>query len=282
MGVLSFGEKQTIYRLFDISDGYIFKFLSDRGEYNKNKTHDLILDSCGIDIYKDRDYSNLSQQKCVEKIWNKSNPQVVANLLAGLSDYFRFAMGSDYWSEEDIDDFHQVQTIITRLRSTNMFSLPAQESADLKLIFSDIEANINADKPELVIDRLHTFASEYIRKICQKHGISISDDKGDNYSLDSLVGRLKRWYEKENYFESEFCTVAIKNTINIFAKYNDLRNKKSAAHPNPLLKKAEAEYAVKIIADTLMFIDRIEESKQKESPPRDNIVINVDTEELPF
>lgn len=79
MGILTFIEKQTICRLFGISDGYIFKFWSDRGSYNKNITQQLILESCGIDIYKDKPYKDLSQQKCVEKIWSDSNPQTVAN-----------------------------------------------------------------------------------------------------------------------------------------------------------------------------------------------------------
>lgn len=283
MGVLSFIEKQTICRLFGISDGYIFKFWSDRGNYNKNITQQLILESCGIDIYKDKPYKDLSQQKCVEKIWNDCSPQVVANLLSALSDYFCFAMGTDFWSDEDGYDYRQVEEIIKRLKSTPAVSLPTQETADLKLILSDIEANVQAGKPELVIDRLHTFATKYIRETCQKHNIAIADEKGDHYALDALVARLKGWYERENYFESEFCVVAIRNTINIFAKYNDLRNNKSAAHPNPLLQKAEAEYAVKVVADTLMFIDSIEKSKTKKTIPWGNGELFVDLDgELPF
>ena len=283
MGLLTFIEKQTICRLFGISDGYIFKFWSDRGNYNKNITRQLILESCGIDIYKDKSYKDLSQQKCVEKIWNNSNPQTISRLLSALSEYFRFAMGTDYWSDEDEYDYRQVQEIIKRLTSLSAVPLPSQETADLRLILSDIDTNIQAGKPELVIDRLHTFATQYIRKICQNHNIAIADEKGDHYSLDSLVAKLKGWYESENYFESEFCMVAIRNTINIFAKYNDLRNNKSAAHPNPLLKKAEAEYAVKVVAETLMFIDNIEKSKQKQTIPWGNGELFVDVDEgLPF
>ena len=283
MGILTFIEKQTICRLFGISDGYIFKFWSDRGSYNKNITQQLILESCGIDIYKDKPYKDLSQQKCVEKIWSDSNPQTVAKLLSALSDYFCFAMGTDYWSDEDGYDYRQVEEIIKRLTSSSVVPLPSQETADLKLILSDIDTNIQAGKPELVIDRLHTFATQYIREICQKHDIAIADEKGDHYSLDSLVAKLKGWYERENYFESEFCVVAIRNTINIFAKYNDLRNNKSAAHPNPLLEKAEAEYAVKIVAETLMFIDNIEKSKPKQTIPWGNDELFVDMDgELPF
>ena len=62
-----------------------------------------------------------------------------------------------------------------------------------------------------------------------------------------------------------------------------MRNNKSAAHPNPLLKKAEAEYAVKVVAETLMFIDNIEKSKQKQTIPWGNGELFVDMDgELPF
>lgn len=284
MSNLSFIEKQIVCRLFGISDGYIFKFWSDKGQYSKNTTRQLILDACGIDIYRDKPFSGLSQQKCVEKIWDDHSPKTTAKLLAALSEYFCFAMGTAFWSDEDGFDYRQVEEIIKRLDATPDISLPEQNSADLRLILSDIESNIRSGKPELVIDRLHTFATNYFREICKKHSIAIADEKGNHYALDSLVGKLKKWYEEENFFESEFCIVAIKNTINIFAKYNDLRNGSSAAHPNQLLQKAEAEYAVRVVADTLMFIENIEKSNtQPKRVPWGRGELLVDFEgDLPF
>ena len=202
MANLSFIEKQVVCRLFGISDGYIFKYWSDKGQYSKNITRQLISEACGIDIYKDKPFNGLSQQKCVEKIWDEYSPQTVAKLLKALSDYFRFAMGTDYWGDEDSFDYRQVEEIINRLNTTLDVSLPKQDSAVLELILSDIESNIRAGKPELVIDRLHTFATKYIREVCQKHNIAITDEKGNYYSLDSLIARLKKWYEEENFFES--------------------------------------------------------------------------------
>lgn len=49
------------------------------------------------------------------------------------------------------------------------------------------------------------------------------------------------------------------------------------------MKKAEAEYAVKIVAETLMFIDNIEKSKPKQTIPWGNDELFVDMDgELPF
>lgn len=260
MATLTFIEKQTICRLFGIGGGYIFNYWQSKG-YNKNTTRDLLLDACGIDIYNDKDYQDLSQQRCVEKIWTDGSPQTVAKLLNALCDYFAFRMGQDSWLDEDYQDYCSVQEIASRLYAQGGVELPKQDIEDLQLIVHDIETNVTAGTPELAVDRLHTFTTQFFRNICRLHSIAITDDQGNNYSLEGNVAHLKKWYQDNNYFESEFCIVALQNTINIFAKFNEIRNERSAAHPNPLLEKAEAKYVVKIVAETLIFIDTIEKEK---------------------
>lgn len=286
MSTLSFIEKQTICRLFGIADGFAFKYWSDKGAHNKSTTKELIYEACGINIFDDIGYKGLSQQKCIQKIWDECSPQVVAKLLKSLSDYFCFKMGTDWWSDEDNYDYQQVQKIIERLESLPTVELPKEQSIkNLKLLLEDIESNIKNDKPELVVDRLHTFAAEYLRNLCGTHGICTTDDKGNEYPLHSLAGMIKKWYVDNNYFDSEFAVVAIQNSINLFDKYNGVRNENSAAHPNNLLSKAEAEYAVRIIANTLTFIDKCEKSKIKkvQTLPWEGGVLYIDPdEELPF
>lgn len=286
MSTLSFIEKQTICRLFGISDGFIFKYWSDRGEHNKITTKELILEACDINIFENVVYKGLSQQKCIQKIWDECSPQTVAKLLKTLSDYFCFKMGTVWWSDEDNYDYQQVQKIIARLESTSTLELPKEENIEnLKLILEDIESNIKNDKPELIIDRLHTFASEFLRRLCHTHNIGTVDDKGNEYPLHSLAGMLKKWYIDNNYFESEFAVLAIQSSISLFDKFNGIRNEKSAAHPNELLSKAEAEYAVRSIANTLTFLDKCEKSKNKKirTISWDGGVLYLDPdEELPF
>ncbi len=270
MANLSFMEKQVICRLFGISDGFVFKFWSDHGLYNKTITKDMILDACGIDIYRDEEYKKLSQQKCIQRIWDEESPQTVANLLKALISYFHFQMEGDCWDDETQSDYQQVQSIINRLESIDTLDLPKQtERQSIQLIMEDIEANIRNGKPELIIDRLHTFSVDFFRTLCKKHGIVTEDDRGSEFPLHSLVGRLKNWYAENHYFDSEFSVVAIQNTINIFDKYNTIRNDQSAAHPNEMLNKAKAMYAVRIVAETLTFIDKIERIKDEDtSEPR--------------
>ena len=283
MANLSFIEKQIICRLFGINGGFVFKFWSDRGEYNKTITKDLIADACGINIFDDESYKGLSQQKCIQKIWDEESPHTVASLLKSLSDYFCFQMGDSFWGDDDQSDYRQVQRIIERLEAESKVELPQQvEKQNLRLILADIETNIRTNRPELIVDRLHTFSTEFFRSLCEKHGIGTEDDRGDELPLHSLVGRLKNWYAENHYFDSEFSVVAIQNTINIFDKYNAVRNDHSAAHPNEMLNKAEAMYAVRIVAETLTFIDKIEHIIDDEKTVSRLSCDDLDNGELPF
>ena len=282
MCYLTFIEKETIRRLFGISGGFIFKFWSDNGSYNKNVTHDLILDACGIDIYSDKRYSDLSQQKCIEKIWNEESPQTVAKLLSSLCDYFCFRMGTSYWDDDDSFDYRQVEEIIERLKNLDSIDLPAETATDnLKVLIEDIEESIKRRKPEMTLDRLHTFSTEFFRRICRQHGINTADASGNEYPLHSLVGSLRKWYRDNNYFESEFCVVAIQNTISIFEKFNSIRNNQSAAHPNTILNRIEAEYVLKVVIETLKFVEKIENASLHETS-HDLSTPEEDMGDLPF
>ena len=261
MTLFSLIERKTIYRLFGIGGGYIFKYWSDKNQYNKNDTRDIILDSCEIDIYNDKDYSSLSQQKCVEKIFNSDNPKLVSNLLKGLCGFWDFKMDRYDWDDKDCYDYQLVQNIIERLQSSESVNLPeVQQYKNIDMLAQDIEHNISNGTPELVLDRLHTYAAMFLREICDNHNLPVADDKGNMYSIDGLAGKLKGYYSDSNYCKSKFSTLAIKTMISLFAKFNDVRNDNSFAHPNDVLEKAEAEYVVKTMLSTLQFITKIEEA----------------------
>ena len=48
-----------------------------------------------------------------------------------------------------------------------------------------------------------------------------------------------------------------------FDKFNSVRNEQSYAHDNVVLDKMEAEFAVKIMADFIAFIDKAEAYRKK-------------------
>ncbi len=257
MSSLTYVEKEKAATFFGFSHGYIFTFLDKHDiPFNKYNTQRMIRDACGIDIFADEEF-NLSQERCIRKIWDEKDDVTAGKLLKVMLDYYRAVANWD-WDWREKDDYQFLRGVEKRLLSSKSINLPTIGGYDLSLLKEDIRQHFANNTPELVLDHLHTFASHFFREISIKHGIKIANDNGENYSLDTVVANLKNYYRDENYFDSEFCVVAIQNTINIFAKFNQIRNTRSFSHPNTVLSKVEAEYVVRIVSDTIQFVDQIE------------------------
>ena len=280
MSSLNYVEKEKMANLFGIKNGYVFSYLRN---YNKTKTRNLILDATGIDIYSDPEFS-MSQERCIRKIWDEYDDHTVGKLLKVMLDYY---ISVADWSVSGAEErnYIELRELQEKLMKTSVI-IPETDDVTLDMMKADIEQNCNNNTPELALDRLHTFSTLFFRKLCVKHNLSISNENGDYYPLHSLVGSLRRWYEANNYFDSDFSIKAIRYSISIFTAYNTIRNEQSAAHPNSLLNKAEATYVVRIICETLSFIDTIEKSKDAESnhqyPWEMDGEMVVDDDELPF
>ena len=258
-------ERTHIERLFQIRGGYIFANFEG---HNKNRTQQLILESCNIDIYNDPEYIGKSQQRCIEHIFEKCRPQVIANLLGNMLEYYFSLNGARNLDGDEEVDIRMIQKTIVRLRNipdTDLTFIPS----DLQAMREDIEDKINNNNPELALSTLHTCALHFLKKSCENHNIPIEDKP----TLHSLVGKLANWYRDNNVFQSEFPYIAIKCSNSIFEKFNAVRNNSSSAHDNELLNKEEAFYVINIVSETLSDLDKLEKHlKEKEllafiSPP---------------
>lgn len=275
MSTLSFIEKREIESFLGFKDGYIFYWLVQRGDYNKNVTYELIKEAVGIDIYNDINFKNLGQAKCIEKIFREKSDVIVGKLLKKFLEFYKTSCVDDYWEEIDRRNYESIDKIAERLLISSSINLPDSKDDSLQMLQQDITRNFNENTPELVLDRLHTFSFKYIRQLSENHNVNISTPNGDKYPLDTMVANLIKWYRSNNYFSSEFIYVALRNTINIFSKFNDIRNNRSFAHDNTLLDKYEAGYVVKIVSDTLVFLDQIEHEMN-------DGIITLSEEECPF
>lgn len=281
MSSLSYVEKESIAKFFGFKNGYVFSFLERRYGYNKTKTRDLILDATGIDIYSNSEY-DMSQERCIRKIWEECDDYTVGNLLKVMLDYY-FSISDWEWDWSEQKNYEMLRELQERLMKNNV-SIPKTDNDSLEFIRQDIERNIANNTPEMAIDRLHTFCVMYFKKLCDKHQISVTPDSNEHYSLTHLISELNKWYNDNNYFDSDFSKTAIRNSNSLFDKFNFLRNNRSPAHDNEFMFKIEAEYVVKIITDTVMFIEKLESAKNGNS----NVTLNEDTppiffdDDLPF
>lgn len=136
--------------------------------------------------------------------------------------------------------------------------LPEEQGESFEILSRDIYDALGRNEPTLVLDRLHTYSTKFLRNMCMKHNISIAGDARNNYPLHSLAGSLAKYYKEKKMFESDFVDQTLKMSISTFEKYNAIRNDKSYAHDNEVLNKAEATYVVTVVTATLTLIHKIE------------------------
>lgn len=259
MSDLTFRDKTLIADVLEFDNGYVFSVLKNYEHFNKTTTRNIIYGASGIDIFNNPKYAGLSQQKCLEKIWEEESNHTAGSVLKDFLLFYIEHYPPALLEEGEKSRYTRCMEVAERLLQNPEVSLPFPLSEQLKVLKTDIQESIEAGNPELCLDRLHTFAAEYLRTICAKHQIAIVDDKGKNYPLHNLSGSLQKFYRESKVVESEFSLTALRNSIDLFSKYNDIRNDQSFAHPNEVLNKAEASYAVQIITNTLTLIEQIEE-----------------------
>lgn len=142
--------------------------------------------------------------------------------------------------------------------SVSFVSLPSISEAETNLLLSDIYRSLENNAPELVLDRLHTFAMRFLKGFCHIHNLDVLDNRGNSLPLQSLLGKIKSHILSLSIIESDFTKTALSANISIIDKYNFARNQESFAHDNNVMNKIEAKYAVKTIANILVLISELD------------------------
>ena len=119
-------------------------------------------------------------------------------------------------------------------------------NSELQLLEKDIKKSLKEQHPELVLDRLHTLSIKIIRRFCEENNIAVFNEKNELYPLHSLVGMLVKKYNQRGILNN-FSETALKQSISIFEKFNDIRNNSSFAHDNEILTKEDANDIYKYI-----------------------------------
>ncbi len=272
MAKLPFRLKLNLEKLLQMEQGYILDFSNSKFAY-------FISEVANIDIYKGEGYEEYqSKANKLRKLIARENDFVVGTVLYELLMYAnQYLKENNHFDEGDEDKLKELLEYSKGLIDSNpAIQLPKVEEEDLQTLLDDINASLAKNQPALVLDRLHTFSTKFLRQICQQNGIEIADNNGKFYPLHSLAGMLKNYYANENKFQSEFTITAIQNNIQLFDKYNTIRNDNSYAHDNEILNNIEAEFAIRAMANVLSFIDKIERVNQSEDEE------SVNNNDLPF
>lgn len=162
------------------------------------------------------------------------------------------------------------------LDNKSSLDLPDKQEETLRTLLDDINSALERNQSTLVLDRLHTYSTKFLRHLCEEHSINVKTPTGEYLPLHSLAGMLKNYYERNKLCQSEFSLRAIKSCISLFEAYNSIRNNQSYAHDNEILDSIEATFAIREIANIITFLDKFE-SYVKNAP-----FIETSDNDIPF
>lgn len=281
MADLNFNEKQAIEKLFRMPTGYVLGF-------SDTTFQTFIGESVGIDIHSEKYVVNegRSKAKKFRVFLKKESDYTVAKVLGDLLEYYTINYVND--GEEMSPDYSAVERIVNRLKAKQ----PAPEIAaitgkenekEFKLLCESIREGIEKNRPEGEIDRLHTFVFKFLRRLLDEHKIPYTKEE----TLNAIFGKYVKHVKDNKLVESEMSITILKYSISILSAFNDVRNNKSLAHENDVLNYDEAILIFNNVANSVSFIQKIEDQYRNSKTIRDAEKIrqgwkNLTGDDLPF
>lgn len=268
MSDLKNNEKLKLEKLFEMKGGYVCNF-SDRTFGN------FILGATGIDVYEPG-YEELGTSKAnrLRNFWRKESNYQNSRLLGEILDYWRtekIALKNKYPSSDEVEDYNQFLhdeclKIVERLKNNtpidDLDKLVSNNSdKNFSLLIESIKDSVNKDKPDLVIDRLHTYVIKHVRFLCDRHSINYTREM----ALHSLFGMYVKELEKKKLIESKMALLIMKSSISLLDSFNDVRNNQSLAHDNQIINYDESVLIFNNIINLIKFIENIESRSDRQN-----------------
>ena len=260
MADLNTAEKAMVETLFDMAGGYVLDF-------NNRTFQEFVVSATGKDI-EDPKYSTDNSGSKANRLrrFMKIEPDIIVGKLIGeLCEHYRAhneaGFGGVFQGSEMKDKiFPKVLSISERLRrSPQVVELVEvywhlSDEKHFQMVAGQIRDSIEKNEPEAALDRLHTLLVQFIRELCDKHGIQYEK----NNSLNSIFGKYVKHLIDNKYVETEMSQRILKYAINLLEAFNDIRNNNSLAHANGILNYDESLLIFNNLTNLISFINKIE------------------------
>lgn len=273
MAELTFIEESFLEDFLEMNGGYVLDF-------SNRSFKDFFASTLNINIedaiYYEQGDSKAKRMRCFLKLATDND---VALVLESLRDYkiqqkSKIAANFDPFlsvglnQEEQLtqESLNTINNIITRLKDSNLVEnidaiQPIDNSITAEKLAETIKTHIENNQPDIAIDRLHTYTTSFLRRLCVKHQISVNKD----LPLQSLLGQYIKHIEKQNGEMSEMTKSILKMSISIIDRFNKIRNDHSLAHDNEILNYNESLFIFNNITNLITFINNFEDQISSES-----------------
>lgn len=221
----------------------------------------FVAEHSGLDIYSPKyDVNGNSKAKRLKTLWRLEPDSHALPLIEAMLDHYSTIIAPKQgWTEERKRWYEAGRKALERLKGDQNEHLEAIVVEDAKGEFDrlgrSIRQLIKENKPEEAMDRLHTYVTVFIRRLCERHGIVIIKEK----ALHSLFGEYVKMIKEKELIESQMGERILKSSISILESFNEVRNAQSFAHANKLLGYDESLLIFRNISSIIHFINSMEE-----------------------
>jgi hypothetical protein len=251
-------QREIFDRIFRSDGGYVLDF-TDR------TMAEWFQEVCGLDIFQERfQIEGQSKGKTLRGFVAVAEPRLVAQVLRAL---WVYRCDLPDLIESDPAEEDRLRLWLERFASELEVSstMPLDEAirdfsgdTTLQKLRASIATDLIGEKPDVALDRMHTYCVKRFRHLLSASGQSYGSDT----PLDALFAAYGRTL-KETGTVSEFALPTLRVQHKLFDGLNHARNKRSFAHDNELLDISEAQFVIDCVLASLAFIERIEAARHK-------------------
>lgn len=245
-------EMKVLNEALRMESGYVLDFSdSTMRTFFDNEFHIDIDD----ETYREDGNSKAKRLRCLLK---KAPGPVAARVLREL---WKFGAMEDRLGGRDKPDMEQRYfEVVSRLegaegglaRTDAIERFTTDETLDE--LVAAIERDIMANKPEVALDRLHTYCMKKFAHLLQQRG----EEPRPKETLDARAGRYFNPLRRAGV--RPITDKIMQHAVQMLSMFNHTRNNESLAHDNELVDPAEARYIFDSIVSMLRFLKSHEPS----------------------
>lgn len=255
MSDLALIDRRKFERFFEMEGGYVCDF--------SNKTfQDFVLDVTGVDVYaKGYDENGESKANRLRLFLRRESNFLTSKLLEEMLSYQQ-----DQKEHLNGGLSKAEQNLLTECRGITEKLKNNSEVEDSDILESNLEGlgkqsliesireGISKNKPEEVLDRMHTFMMRYVRSLLNKHGVEYKKED----RLTTLFKKYTKCIKEKGAFQSKMTERIINSLMSTLDTFDSVRNNQSLAHDNALLGRSESALLLSHICGVIKFIQATE------------------------
>lgn len=247
MAKLSFTERNTLEKLFQMGSGWVLDF--------SNRTITLfVADACGknFDDPKYNEGSN-SKAKRLRKFWEIESDRVVGLVIDAMAKHAATVPNTEQALVPLARDVAKRLLQVGSVADLDAIA-PTGASRSFDALALAVREAIENNKPETGLDRLHTYTISYLRQQCARNGMPTKRDE----PLNSVFGKYLQLLRNRGLIQSQMTEKILKMSLATLDAFNFVRNEQSLAHDNEILDSDESLFIFNHVCALVRFLQQID------------------------